>query len=190
MWTVSRSATACWFRFSLAWDCSPWDDYPTEVTTDQFGRYAANRGEPGLVGITIPDDAGYHAPCPAGFNDLREDRTMNVYVVADTTLTTTGMPASMPTTAPMVSGKVFERISGGTQPVVGATVSLSPLGLDEVISVSLTDADGRFLLCSAPPHTGTDTVMVVGVRKAGYKPMGRELTVTDDNHVNLELTPR
>jgi hypothetical protein len=179
------------FRFSLVWDYSPWDDYPTTVVTDEFGRYAANRGEPGVVGIAIPDSAGYHAPCPAGFDNLAANRTMDIHVVPDTTLTTTGVPSSMPTTVPRVSGTVFERTSDGKQPVVGATVFLNPtLGLGEVLSVSLTDAEGTYLVCAAPPHTGTGAVMELGVSKAGYDPKGRQLTVTGDNHVNLELTPR
>jgi hypothetical protein len=178
------------FLFSLLWNDDPWDDYPTRLSTDELGRYAATRGEPGLVGIAIPDGAGYHAPCPAGFDNLSQNRTMNIYVVADATLTTTGVPASLPTTNPTVSGTVFERALNETRPVAGAEVFLirNP-SAGSVFSATLTDAAGRFLLCAAPPGIGTGTLMYLEVDKQGYRPTHREIAVGTADRVDLELVP-
>ena len=144
----------------------------------------------GLVSIYVSRDTGYHAPCPAGFGDLQDDRMMDIHVVADTTLTTTGTPLSLPMTAPMVAGTVREGTLDNAPRVTAAEVVLSRNpSTSDALSSTLTDGSGRFLLCAAPPGTAAGTVMYFGVAKDGYRPTVRQITLTGDDQVDLELVP-
>ena len=48
-----------------------------------------------------------------------------------------------------VSGAVFEKTGDGRQPVAGAYVSYEPV-MEYAAAVTITDADGRYLLCGIP----------------------------------------
>ena len=136
-------------------------------TSDENGRFSAHvRG--GRVAIVPAATAAYLSPCPAGTTwlSVNPNRTFEVNVVSKDVLSTTGMPESYPVTIP-VSGTVFERSSDGPHPVAGALVSLgddSSLGF----STTLSDALGRYTICSAPPNEATDQPVPLRAAKDGY----------------------
>jgi hypothetical protein len=161
----------------------------TQVTSDPSGRYSASwSDEEMMVTIVLPAGAGYHAPCPSGFDVLAANATMDVHVVADATLSTTGVPSSLPVSGPSVSGDVFERVQGGLRPVSGATIDLYTDPSAKIASVTLTDARGAFLLCANPPGTGAGQLMWVTARKEGYREAIQQVLLSgDEDHVNFEI---
>jgi len=68
-----------------------------------------------------------------------------------------------------ISGRVTT--GGGSQPMGGATVSIS-----ELTAGTITDAEGRYRLVVAGPATATRRVTIVG-RMIGYKPIRRSIAL-------------
>jgi hypothetical protein len=144
------------------------------VTSDVNGRYEISGVPSGAVTIAPSIESDSRAPCPSGTDVLKGNATFDVHVVSTTLLSTAGAPASMPRTAIWISGVVFERTSEGVRPIAGATVDLAGDDSDRwVFSTTLTDAEGRYLLCTAPPGTGTDQIMWVRVHREAYRPASR-----------------
>ena len=145
-----------------------------QVTSDVNGRYVVFGLPAGAVTIAPSIESDYRAPCPSGTDVLKGNETFDVHVVSTTLLSTTGAPASMPTTVLWISGGVFERTPEGLLPIAGATVDLAGDDSDRsVYSTTLTDSLGRYLLCTAPPGTGTDQIMWIRVRGEAYRPASR-----------------
>ena len=147
-----------------------------DVTTDANGRYTAQVGA-GMVSIAPASNSGYFAPCPAGTADnLAANATFDVHVVSAAVLSTTGTPASLPTFL-YASGTVYEATGNiptivsyaGTKPVANALVEIGH-PTDFSYSATLTDANGRYLVCAAPWGVGTDQYAPVSVSKDGYVP--------------------
>lgn len=147
-----------------------------QVTSDVNGRYEISGVPSGAVTIGPWIEADYRAPCPPGTDVLKGNATFDVHVVSTTLLSGAGAPASMPKTDLWISGVVFERTSEGVRPIAGATVDLANDDSERrVISTTLTDAAGRYLLCTAPPGTGSDQTMWVLVRREAYRPGSRSV---------------
>ena len=146
------------FRFTLRASTNPWVYRDQEVTSDAGGHYVFSAAIGTNLVVQIPADAGYHAPCPAGLERILDDANVDVHLVLDSVLTSTGMPESVPTWIPRVSGVVSLQVLDGPEvhglPLVGASVELvrSPGGLGN--SITLTDGEGRYVLCASPPGTG------------------------------------
>jgi hypothetical protein len=144
-----------------------------EVTSDANGRYEISGVPGGAVTIQPSIKSDYRAPCPAGTDVLNGNATFDVHVVSTTLLSTSGAPASMPKSVIWFSGVVFETTSEGRRPIAGATVDLDS---DETfVATTLTDSAGQYLVCTAPPGTGTDQLMWVQVQREGYRPVGRSV---------------
>lgn len=139
-----------------------------DVTTDSNGRYTS-RVTAGAVSIAPALNSGYVAPCPSGTDVLAGNATFDVHVVSAALLSTTGAPASLPTSSIYVSGIVYEATSAGMQPVAGAFVELGQ-STDLTYSTTLTNASGKYLVCTTPPGVGTDQYIHLGVSKDGYVP--------------------
>ncbi len=156
-----------------------------DVTSDDGGHYEVQGVLADGVTIAPAPETEYYAPCPPGTGVLRSHGAFDVHVVSKTLLSTTGLPASLPVTIIYESGFVFERTSDGTRPVAGATVAFNYY--DTVMSSTLTDELGRFLVCTSPPNTGTDQIAVLHVRKEGYRPASREVRLGffDKRHIEL-----
>jgi hypothetical protein len=162
-----------------------------QVTSDVNGRYAIFGLPSGAVTIAPSIESDYRAPCPAGTDDLRGNATFDVHVVSTTLLSTVGAPASMPKTSLWISGVVFETTSEGVRPIAGARVDLAGDDSDRsVFSTTLTDAEGRYLLCTAPPGVGTDQIMWLRVRREAYRPGSRTVFGGwDYTGADVELIP-
>jgi hypothetical protein len=159
----------------------------TLVTSDASGRYSVRSDEGTIVTMVLPAESGYHAPCPSGIDVLTADATMDIHVVADATLTTTGVPSSLPVSGPLVSGGVLERSTDGQQPVSGATIDLFTDASGVVKGTTLTDRRGAFLLCANPPGTSAVQTVWVGARKDGYRQTIQQVVLGNQDHVTLEL---
>jgi hypothetical protein len=141
-----------------------------DVTTDADGRYVASQVRAGAVSIAPALTSGYFAPCPPGTDALAAHTTFDVHIVSAALLSATGAPRSLPTSAIYFSGTVYEVTTAGTQPVAGAFVQLGQSANDVAYSTTLTDASGRYLVCTTPPGVGTDVNIRLAVSKDGYVP--------------------
>jgi hypothetical protein len=163
------------------------------VTSDATGRFEVNEIQPGpAIIIAPPSDSDFGAPCPAGTTGLFADQSFTVNVVSRSTLVSTGTPGSMPLTNIWFSGRVFETLPSGRHPVAGATVHLAGDDSDRwVYSSTLSDAAGRYLVCSAPPGVGTDQTAWIRVSGDGYQSASREVFGGwDYGDIDIELVRR
>ena len=169
-----------------------WPTVLLDGISDSGGRYEI-RGVPESGSLTIapPNGSDYRAPCPSGKSGaLTGDASFDVHVVSAALLTTSGVPASTPRHFLRFEGAVFERVSDVAAPVAGATVDLA--GDDSgrwVYSTTLTDASGRYMVCTAPPGVGTDQTHTVVAYKDGYHPASRQGYPGYDT-LNLEIVRR
>jgi hypothetical protein len=124
------------------------DNYGVTTTTDADGRYVASVRDT-RVSIAPEESEAYMSPCPSGTNWLVDaNRTIDVDIVSKAVLLTTGVPDSYPRTSIYVAGTIVEATADRPRPVTGALVAL---GYEPVHSTTLTDALGRYVVCTAPP---------------------------------------
>jgi hypothetical protein len=160
------------------------------VTSDATGRYSLSDVPSGAVSIAPAPGSDYYAPCPAGSDVVRSNSTFDVNVVSASLLSTAGMPPSFPRSGSIwVSGIVFENTSQRSRPLAGATVNLDGDDADPRFgSTTLSDAEGRYLVCPPLPGTGSDTFATVRARKSGYRPGSRSAFLGwDYAAVDIEL---
>jgi hypothetical protein len=126
-----------------------------------------------------------------GTDVLSADRQFDVHVVSIDVLSTTGLPESLPRSSIWVSGTVQERVAGGLRPVTGAVVTLEDVdGLSyRAVATTVSDSQGRYLVCTSPPGTGTDVLAYVSARKDGFELRRRDVFLGwDYADIDLELT--
>jgi hypothetical protein len=135
-------------------DVSPEDQqWSPETTTDADGHYevssAAMHPDPGSglpVNLkVIATKAGYSQPCRAPMASATNG-VLDIDLVSDEVLSTTGVPSSMPIAQPTLSGLVFEQTPQGPRPIPAAWVGISTWG-DHDSAATRSDATGRYLLC-------------------------------------------
>jgi hypothetical protein len=156
-----------------------------DVTSDDRGHYELAGVLADAVTIAPSLETAYHAPCPPGTDVLRSNGAFDVHVVSKALLSTEGLPTSLPITSIWESGFVFERTSDATRPVAGAAVAFNYYEI--VMSSTVTDEMGRFLVCTSPPGTGTDQIAVLHVRKDGYRPASQEVLLGFSDKRDIEL---
>ena len=122
-----------------------YQSWPPTITSDAEGRYRDTGGGGRKL---VAEKAGYSQPCRVAI--IATDRDQDVYLISNDLLATTGVPASMPIVEPVLTGRVFERMAQGDQPIVGAKVVLDFTGGMgwAPSATTVTDASGRYLLCN------------------------------------------
>jgi len=115
--------------------------------------------------------------------------TINVHVVSNAVLANSGTPVALPVGTISTSGAVFETTSAGRRAVSGVTMEMA-IGSD-LISTSVTDGEGRYLLCPSIPGHGTDVQVQIHARKEGFVAAVRTITLGwEYTGVDLELVRR
>ena len=115
------------------------------------------------------------------------DTTLDVHLVSDAVLTTSGIASSMPLVEPRVTGRIFERTSGGEQPIPGARVVADFTGGDgwAPSATTMSDATGRFLICGADRSLGLGLLLIVS--KAGYENAAVPVGLAPADSYDIEL---
>ena len=137
--------------------------WPPQLTSDAEGRYGILKAPRSALKVRA-EAPGYSQPCRAGAI-LDGDTTLDVHLVSDTLLTTTGTPPSMPVAERRIFGRVFERTRPELNPLAAAQSSGFSAGFGWAPSATtLTDATGSYLLCGLEGDLGVE----LNVSKAGY----------------------
>jgi hypothetical protein len=131
------------------------------------------------------EKVGYSQPCAAPFTSAG-DTVLDVYMVADAILSTTGVPSSMPIRQPIIMGTVSERMAdGSTQRLSGVRVIADfTAGLGwSPSATTVSDATGRYFLCGVTSTLGIELYAT----KPGYQPAS-VFGGFDGGRVDMELT--
>ena len=152
------------------------------VVTDADGRYTFRAVSPGTF-VRVQVAANYQ-PCVAGVS-VTGNMTRDVDIISDPDQLGAHLPAQLLADTPTLSGLVFESTAQGRQPVAHARVELDMVyGLGDVSATTLTDSEGRYVLCGLGGHDAT----YVYASKAGYRlaDVGT-VTVNGDTVRDIEL---
>jgi hypothetical protein len=145
-----------------------YQSYSPKVFSDAEGRYTAAD----LTSLrddwkVVAQKAGYRQPCRTRLSHT----TVDLHVVSEAILSTTGIPRSFPITQPTLSGRVVEATPEGRRPVSGVSVVGDFSGGNGwgPAALTMTDSDGGYVLC------GLDEPLVLGlalyVSNTGYQPV-------------------
>ena len=156
------------------------------TTTDAEGHYRFTGSSSEKLNVRVEKE-GYSQPCRSAV-PLTADSVMDVYVVANATLSADGVPASMPVIQPTLSGTVFERAAEGVRPLQGVKLTADfSAGLGWGPSAAtVTDAAGRYLLC------GVDGVMglELWIQRPGQPNRSVPVDIRTTTRLDIELTAR
>jgi hypothetical protein len=162
--------------------------YSPQTTTDADGHYEVSGagGAPGdLTGNlkVIAEKAGYNQPCRAPIASATNG-VLDIYLVSDETLSTTGMPSTMPILQPTLSGLVFERTSEGARPIPAAFLVGNFNGDGWAPSATTrSDATGRYMLCGVSGRYG----FVLLALSSGYARVEMLVDVGRTSSFDIEL---
>ena len=163
-----------------------WESRSPRVSSDAEGRYetSAPLGSELKVAAEFP---GYSQPCRAGAV-LSADTTLDVYLVPNRILATSGIPDLMPIIGPTASGRVVERTPEGLRPVAEATVVIDfSGGMGWAPSATtVSDGSGRFLLCGVVNTTGFGHYIFVA--KPGFQQYYEPINLARSSTYEIELT--
>ena len=133
---------------------------PTETGAD--GRYSFTVPVGALLRVQV---AATYQPCVAAIS-VAGNAKRDVHLVVDSAQLGAHLPAELLADIPTLSGLVFENAAEGRQAVPGVRVELDMIyGLGDVSATTLTDSDGRYVLCGLG---GTDSTYVYA-SKTGYQ---------------------
>jgi len=135
------------------------------VITGADGRYNFTLPAGALIRVQVNTLAAYQ-PCVTQIASVGSNASLDVHVIADPTELGAHLPSELLAATPTLSGTVFETTALGRQPVPGARVQLDMFsGLGDVSAQTLTDSDGRYVLCGLRGFAST----YVWALKSGYK---------------------
>ena len=162
-----------------------YQSFQPKAFSDSEGRYSL--GVPGLQQDwkIVAEKAGYRQPCRTRLSAT----TIDLHLVSEAVLSAIGFPASFPVGESTLTGRVFEAMPGGPQPVAGASITADlsgGMGWGPAASTT-SNRDGGYALC------GLDQPLSFGLAlytsKPGYQAVFTYLhdQTTD---VGIELSRR
>lgn len=133
--------------------------------TDASGHFSLSNEPVGTALIFAYKD-GWRQPCATVF-DINGNTSHDVFLVSDPSYVGTALPAEL-TTAPTLTGIVYETTAAGRVPVAGAAVGVE-VEPDLPTATTMTDANGRYLICGLPSGTkGFPALLSLSAGKGGY----------------------
>jgi hypothetical protein len=149
-----------------------------QSSTDAEGRYRLV-APAGVFAILFADKPGYVQPCVAAAN-VAADTSLDIQLVPEAAAAA-GMPPGLKVASPIVSGVVFESTPQGRKPVAGARITAERI-LDLVTATTITDAEGRYMVCAIPPGS----IGITATKSGGIIAEGAAI-VAGDTVLDLEV---
>jgi hypothetical protein len=152
------------------------------IPTDANGRYVLSAPVGSRVRLGIGGGGAYQ-PCAVTVS-ADGDVIRDIHAVDDTRQLGARLPPQLLADTPTVSGQVFEIDAGGRRPVADVRVESDGLfGLGLVTATTLTDAEGRYVLCGFQGDAST----VVFASKAGYQLFEATTLINGNTMLDIEL---
>jgi len=133
----------------------------------------------GVFAVLFADKPGYVQPCVAAAT-VAADTTLDIQLVPEAAAAA-GMPPGLKVTSPIVSGVVFESTPQGRKPVAGARITGEWIP-DLVMVNTMTDAEGRYMLCAIPQRS----IWITATKAGGIIAEGAVM-VAGDAVLDLEV---
>ena len=156
--------------------------YLTPQRTGEDGRYRFSLSSSD-VALRVRA-TGFVQPCIATAV-VTGDTTLDVHIVPETVLVTSGIPVSMPIVEPQISGRVFGPASNGDHPINDVRVlgAFKVGRWDWAEVVTATDASGRYVLC------GVKDKMSIYAATSGYTSKDATVDLSRTTTYDLQLLP-
>jgi hypothetical protein len=118
------------------------------MTVGADGRYSFSVRIGSLLRVAVgASSQPTYQPCVA-IVSVSRNTERDVHVVVDANQLGAHLPAELLAETPTLSGTVFENTAEGRQPVAGVLLEVDMMaGLGDVSATTLTDSDGRYVLC-------------------------------------------
>ena len=152
------------------------------VPTGADGRFSFT--VPPGVEVRLQSSADGFQPCQVVVR-ANTDVTQDIHVVADRQQLGSRLPAELLARTPLLSGVVYEQAADGRRtPLADARLSLDSLGgLGFVAATTLTDAEGRYILCGLDDDTST----YVFAWMEGFDVFESRVTLAGNTTLDIEL---
>jgi len=164
-----------------------WVQLPTRgsttgpVPTDANGRFSFAVAQGAQV--RLQSAASGFQPCQVVVR-ANTDVTQDIHVVVDRQLLGSHLPPELLARTPVLAGVVYVQATEGRTPLADVRVSLDSLGgLGFVAATTLTDADGRYILCGLADDPST----YLFAWKDGYGLFESTVNVAGNTTLDIEL---
>jgi hypothetical protein len=155
-----------------------------QVPTDANGRFSFTVPVGAKVRMQSAA-AGAFQPCQVVVR-ANGDVTEDIHVVRDPQQLGAHLPEELLARTPVLSGVVFERAGDGRRmPLADVRLEMDGLyGLGWVAATTMTDADGRYVLCGLADDPST----YLFASKAGYRQFESTVTLGGNTTLDIELS--
>jgi hypothetical protein len=153
-----------------------------QLPTDGSGRFSFTVPIGAQVRLQSSINNGYQ-PCQVMVR-ADSDVMQDIHAVLDRQQLGAQLPAEFLAHTPLISGVVFEQTDEGRRPLADVRVELDGLGgLGWVAATTLTDANGRYILCGLADEPST----YVYASKSGYKLFESMVRVAGNTALDIEM---
>jgi hypothetical protein len=161
-----------------------YQSFPPTTFTDEKGHYELPL-DTGRDLKIIAGKGGYSQPCRAAVATATNG-VLDIFLVSNALLATSGVPSSMPVVQPTLSGLVFERTADGSRPIPGAgVIGDFSGGMGWAPSATtLADATGHYMLCGV---ADVGWGFAVSAGSQGYVPVFDFIDVKATKSFDIEL---
>jgi len=153
------------------------------IVTDADGNYSFIPGINATRVRVNAMSAGLYQPCAVTLDSPAAGATQDVHLISDLAQLGANLPDVFMMQGTLLSGLVFETTSQGRQPLANAAIQLDGQdGNGLLIATTLTDGEGRFLLCGVPASSG----LYLFANKDGFEQWGTG-QLGGVSHLEIEL---
>ena len=153
-------------------------------SVDDAAHYSLPAPDEALVRVQVAAGVGTYQPCAVTFIP-GDRRPRDVHVVSDPEQLGARLSPDLIGRTRTLSGFLYEVDGDGLRvPVAQARVTLdAQSGLGFVAATTLTDSDGRYVLCGLDHDTST----YVFASKDGYRLFGQDVPVRNDTILDIQM---
>lgn len=153
-------------------------------SVDDAGHYSLPASDDALVRVQVAAGVATYQPCAVTFTP-GDRQPRDVHVVSDPEQLGARLPPDLIGGTRTLAGSVYEVDGDGVRVPIGqARVTLDALsGLGFVAATTLTDSDGRYVLCGLDHDTST----YVFSSKDGYRLFEQNISVTNDTTLDIQM---